>query len=84
MELPNIPGQSHRFDAIEPALADVTREVAIGVCRARRVCVADVLAAATRLIAADPAALLCTDADCRCGAALRQRLAWMAPEPSWL
>jgi aminoglycoside 3-N-acetyltransferase len=78
MELPNIPGQSHRFDAIEPALADVTREVLIGACRARRIAVAHVLNAAERLIAADPAALLCGDPNCRCSAALQQRLAWIA------
>jgi aminoglycoside 3-N-acetyltransferase len=80
MELPNIPGQSHRFDAIEPALAAVTQELLIGACRARRMAVADVLAAAERLIIADPAALLCHDADCRCGAAFQQRLAWIAAQ----
>jgi aminoglycoside 3-N-acetyltransferase len=39
-----------------------------------------VLTAAEQLIAADPAALLCPDADCRCGAALQQRLAWTAAQ----
>jgi aminoglycoside 3-N-acetyltransferase len=38
----------------------------------------DVLATAERLIRADPAALLCSDPACHCGAALRQRLAWLA------
>lgn len=78
MELPDIPGHSHRFDEIEPALAGVTHEVMIGDCRARRVAVADVLAAATRAIAADPGALLCDDRECRCYAALQQRRAWLA------
>ena len=78
MELPNIPGQSHCFDDIEPELASVTREVMIGNCRARRVAVAEVLAAAERLIVSDPAALLCSNPECRCYAALQQRLAWLA------
>jgi aminoglycoside 3-N-acetyltransferase len=82
MELPNIPGQSHRFGAIEPLVAAATAEVTIGLCRARRVAVATVLAAAERLIAADPGALLCEDATCRCGSALQQRLTWLATRPS--
>lgn len=76
-ELPNIPGSSHRFGAIEPTLAEQTHEVMIGSCRARRITAADVFAAATRLVQADPAALLCDDGTCRCGAALQQRLIWM-------
>lgn len=75
MELPNVSGESHRFDEIEPELAPVTREVRIGDCQARRIPVRDVLAVTTRLVTADPAALLCEDPDCRCGAALQQRLA---------
>ncbi len=78
MELPNIPGESHRFDEMEMDVARVTREVRIGSCRARRMAVADVLAAAERRILHDPAALLCADPECRCGAALQQRLAWLA------
>ena len=78
IEVPNIPGQSHRFDDIEPEVAHMTREVMIGTCRARRLAVVDVLAAAERLIVADPAALLCDDPADRCGAALQQRLAWLA------
>lgn len=74
-EFPNISGESHRFDEIEPALAPFTTETKIGQCRARRIAIADVLATTERLITADPTALLCQDADCRCGAALRQRLA---------
>jgi aminoglycoside 3-N-acetyltransferase len=46
-----------------------------GDCRARRVGLADVLAAAERMIVDDPAALLCgDDIECRCQAALQQRL----------
>jgi aminoglycoside 3-N-acetyltransferase len=82
MELPNIPGQSHRFDDIEPELAPQTREVMIGRCRARRIRLAAVLAAVDRLIQADPAALLCRDPECRCGATLLQRLAWLGPAAS--
>ncbi len=74
MELPNLSGHSHSFDEIEPDLAPATAEVRIGRCRARVVAVRDVLACATRLIRANPAALLCEDEDCRCGAALQQRL----------
>ncbi|WP_349328183.1 AAC(3) family N-acetyltransferase [Actinopolymorpha sp. B9G3] len=75
MELPNIPGESHRFDEIEGLLAPVTTEVRIGRCRARRLSVSDVLSTTERLIAADPRALLCEDPECRCGAAYQQRLA---------
>jgi aminoglycoside 3-N-acetyltransferase len=78
MELPNIPGQSHRFSDIEPELAAQTREVTIGRGRARRIAISAVLGAAERLIQANPAALLCPDPECRCGAALQQRLAWLA------
>jgi aminoglycoside 3-N-acetyltransferase len=74
MELPNIPGDSDAFDEIEPALAPVTTETRIGDCRAGLIAVRDVLACATRLIESDPAALLCDKPDCRCGAALQQRL----------
>ena len=75
-EFPNIPGDSDGFDAIEPELSAVTREVRIGSCRARLVSVADVLATATRLIEADPAALLAPDPapDSRDAASLQQRL----------
>jgi aminoglycoside 3-N-acetyltransferase len=74
MELPNISGDSDRFDEIEPELAPATTEVRIGRCHARLVPVREVLACATRLILADPAALLCENPDCRCSAALQQRL----------
>ena len=74
MELPNIPGQSHRFDEIEPDLRTATQEVMIGSCRARRIPIREVLAVAERLILANPAALLCEHPDCRCFAALQQRL----------
>jgi aminoglycoside 3-N-acetyltransferase len=77
MELPNIPGQSHRFEGIAPHLASVTRETPIGACRTRRIAVRDVLVATEALVTADPAALLCDDPDCRCGAALQQRRAWL-------
>jgi aminoglycoside 3-N-acetyltransferase len=77
MELPNIPGESHRFDAIASHLAGVTREVQIGVCRARCIAARDVLVATEALVTLDPAALLCDDPDCRCGAALQQRLSWL-------
>jgi aminoglycoside 3-N-acetyltransferase len=80
MELPNIPGESHRFDAIAPYLAPITREVQIGASRARCMPIAALLDIATRLVAADPAALLCADPDCRCGAALQQRLIWLRAE----
>jgi aminoglycoside 3-N-acetyltransferase len=75
MELPNVSGESHRFDQIEPELRPVTTEVHIGDCRARLIAVEDVLTCASRLIETDPVALLCKDQDCRCGAALKQRLA---------
>jgi aminoglycoside 3-N-acetyltransferase len=75
MELPNVSGESHRFDEIEPELRPVTTEVRIGDCRARLIAVEDVLACASKLIVTDPAAMLCRDQDCRCEAALQQRLA---------
>src|SRR5438309_8576834 len=77
MELPNIPGESHRFNDIEPELAAQTREVLIGHCRACRIAVSAVVAAAERLIGRDPGALLCTDPACRCGAVLQQHRAWL-------
>ncbi len=64
IELPNIPGQSHQFDEIEPHCRAATQEVAIGSCRARRVPIREVLAVAERLIRANPAALLCKQPDC--------------------
>ncbi|MGW0232321.1 AAC(3) family N-acetyltransferase [Actinopolymorpha singaporensis] len=76
-EFPNLGGESHRFDDIEPALRPATTEVRIGACRARRVGVRDLLAAVTEVVRADPAALLCPDPACRCGAALAQRLAYV-------
>lgn len=78
MELPNIPGESHRFDDIAPDLAPVTRAARIGACQALRVPIRAVLAAARRRILANPAALLCGDPECRCGAAFQQRLAAVA------
>lgn len=78
MELPNIPGQSHRFDDIEPELRAAAREVMIGSCRARLIPVREVLATADRLIRANPAALLCEQTDCRCYDALQQRLETIA------
>lgn len=72
-ELPNVSGESHRFDDIEPELRPYTVETTIGECRARRVKVNDVLAVTERLIGEDPAALLCTDdPECRCAGALQQ------------
>ncbi len=80
MELPNIPGQSHRFDEIEPHCRAATQEVMIGSCRARRIPMREVLAVAQRLILANPAALLCEHPDCRCFAALQQRLEMLSRE----
>ena len=74
-ELPNIPGDSHRFEEIEPHLRAATAETRIGSCHARRIPATEVLRAADRLIRADPGAMLCDDPDCRCTAALQQRLA---------
>ncbi|GAA1588313.1 AAC(3) family N-acetyltransferase [Kribbella sancticallisti] len=75
LELPNIPGASHRFDAIEPDLLPHTREILIGSCRARAIPIRAVLAATHARILADPRALLCSDDPaCRCAAAYEQRL----------
>ncbi|GAB3753213.1 AAC(3) family N-acetyltransferase [Microlunatus parietis] len=79
-EVPNVSGESHNFDDLEPRLAPVTAETMIGNCRARRIPARAVLASATSVIMNDPAALLCPDPDCRCGGALRQRLAVLAGE----
>jgi aminoglycoside 3-N-acetyltransferase len=75
MELPNVSGESHHFDAIEPELEPFTTEVHIGACRARLISVDNVLTTTRELIEKDAAALLCSALDCRCGAALEQRLA---------
>jgi aminoglycoside 3-N-acetyltransferase len=82
MELPNISGCSDSFDAIEPELVDVTHEVRIGDCRARRIPLQTILTVVERLIRADPGALLCQGDTCRCPAALQQRLAWLAAQPT--
>jgi aminoglycoside 3-N-acetyltransferase len=74
MELPNIPGESHRFDSIEPYCRTTTQEVMIGSCRIRRISIRDVMAVTERLILSDPAALLCDEPDCRCYSAYQQRL----------
>jgi hypothetical protein len=36
-EVPNVSGESHRFDDLEPRLAPATAETMIGNCRARRI-----------------------------------------------
>ncbi|HVX43732.1 MAG TPA: AAC(3) family N-acetyltransferase [Mycobacteriales bacterium] len=77
-ELPNVPGESHEFDRIEPHLAPHTRTVTIGACRARLTRSADVIETTMRLIEADARALLCADPACRCGAAYQQRLAYLS------
>jgi aminoglycoside 3-N-acetyltransferase len=81
MELPNIPGESHRFDEIEPYLQTATRERLIGSCRARCIPVSAVLAEVKRLIQTDPGVLLCDDPDCRCAAARQQRIIRTAELP---
>jgi aminoglycoside 3-N-acetyltransferase len=80
MELPNLPGQSHRFDEIEPHCRAATQEVMIGSCRVRRIPIREVLAITERLILANPAALLCDAPECRCFAALQQRLETLSRE----
>ena len=81
-EVPNVSGESHRFDEVEPVLAPATVETMIGRCRARRIPARAVLAITTEVIMNDPAALLCPDPDCRCGGALRQRQAVLAGQPT--
>lgn len=78
MELPNVSGESHRFNEIEPLLAPATIRRVIGKCEARLIPVRSVLEAATTLIAGDAGALLCEDDACRCVAARRQRELWLA------
>lgn len=77
VELPNVSGESHKFDQIEPYLAPLTKSVRIGDCTARLLRAADVIDTTMRLIEADPKALLCDDAECRCGAAYQQRLEYL-------
>jgi aminoglycoside 3-N-acetyltransferase len=72
-EFPNIPGGSHEFNAIEPAVRSATRETTIGPCRARRIPITEVIACARQMILDDAAALLCDDPTCRCAAAYQQR-----------
>jgi aminoglycoside 3-N-acetyltransferase len=79
-EFPNVSGESHRFDDLEPALAPKTVETRIGDCRARLIAVQDVLDAADEVIRHDPRALLCDDPACeRCADAYAQRRAWTTP-----
>jgi aminoglycoside 3-N-acetyltransferase len=75
-ELPDLCGESHRFDDLEPALRPRTREVVVGGARLRRVSVRDVLDATRAVVGADPRALLCDDAGCRCAHA------WHGREPA--
>jgi aminoglycoside 3-N-acetyltransferase len=75
MELPNVSGESHHFNEIEPHLRPATTETHIGNCHARLIPVNAILTTTTTLIEKNPAALLCPDETCRCGAALQQRLA---------
>lgn len=82
VELPNVSGESHQFDRIEPHLTSCTRIVHIGSCTARLTSAADIIDTTTRLIQADPAALLCHDPDCRCTAAHQQRLAYLKTHPT--
>lgn len=77
VELPNVSGESHEFDRIEPHLAPFTKVVKIGSCTARLLRSADIIETTMRVIEADPKALLCDDATCRCGAAYQQRLAYL-------
>lgn len=76
VELPNVGGDSHRFDEIEPYLRPMTTETMIGSCRARRIAMRDVLDVATQLIQTDHTALLCDDQTCRCSAAAKQALGY--------
>jgi aminoglycoside 3-N-acetyltransferase len=65
----NSGGCSDGFSAIEPHVADITRELWIGTARVRRLPLRPLLARARALIAADPLALLCDDPECeRCRA----------------
>lgn len=82
VELPNVSGDSHEFDRIEPHLAPFTKTVRIGDCTARLLHTADIIETTMRLIQADAKALLCDDATCRCGAAYQQRLVYLKSHPT--
>lgn len=82
VELPNVSGESHEFDRIEPYLAPFARVVHIGSCRARLIRAADIIENTMRVIQADAGALLCDDAACRCGGAYQQRLAHLKNHPT--
>jgi aminoglycoside 3-N-acetyltransferase len=82
MEVPNIPGASHRFGEIEPHLRSSTRQIAIGACTASLISVTEVLAVTRRLIEASPSALLCDDRTCQCFAAVQQRLRYIERVPA--
>lgn len=77
VELPNVSGESHRFDEIEPHLSDRTRVTQIGSCQARLTRTADIVDTTKRLIEVDPQALLCDDHACRCWGAYQQRVAYL-------
>lgn len=77
MELPNVPGQSHRFGDIDVLLEADTRTTEIGRCRARTMRSRRLVEVATGALEAEVGALLCEDDECRCGAARRQREEWL-------
>ncbi len=83
-EFPNIPGQSHRFDYLEPALRATTREAVIGDCRVRVVPLRDVLRAATEAIVSDAggssATITNVDAALRAASVNRSSIASHGPE----
>jgi aminoglycoside 3-N-acetyltransferase len=73
LRLPNFPGCSDGFDAIEPEIARATTSTTIGRAAVRRVPLAMLIPIAVGWISDEPDALLCRRADCeRCNDVRRQ------------
>ncbi len=75
LRLPNFPGCSDGFDAIEPEIARATTSVTIGRATVRRVPLGMLIPIAVGWISDEPDALLCDRPDCeRCNDVRRQRV----------
>lgn len=74
VRLPNLPGCSEGFDAIEPEIARATTQVTIGNATVRRIPLQMLIPTVVGWISDEPDALLCSRPDCeRCNAVRRSR-----------
>jgi aminoglycoside 3-N-acetyltransferase len=69
IECPRWPGCSYGFNQISPMLAEVTREINIGLSKITAFPLKDLVDSVGQMISEDPLALLCNDLKCeRCHA----------------